>query len=617
VNMLPSLQQAQVLYREGAQAWASGAVERAAEQLEQACAADPSHAAAHHLLGKVQVALGDAVAAELLQRRSCELDPRLGWNWFALAELLLERGLLIEAVSAFAAAMDHLPDQPWIAELHAQALVKASFSGEQLSQGLGPHAYRIWVEHLEPRPPLPCLPLRQRWWIGTPPSASVDGWLVLLAEDAHLRAGALQALEACLSCWSGELPDLIYGDEDRISPEGTRTDPWFKPGWVEESFWSTPWLDGVSVWRLSWLRHAGLASPPDAGSDRFAWVLSALERKPRIGHLPQVLVHRTALPKAASVEEAQLLAEHLETVGERGVVVAPQQHPHGSFRLTWPVPKAVRCRVIIPSRDRADLLSQCVQTLLDTTTGLDVEIVVVDNGSITDSFHALIAELQGLLGDRFACLSDQGEFNWSRLNNQAAFGCNADVLLFLNNDIEADRRGWMEEMIAQAMRPAIGCVGAVLRYPDGSLQHAGVVVGMHGGADHAYRGLPVAHQVHRARSRCLTGWGAVTGACLMVRRALFEQVGGFDQRLPVEFNDIDFCLRLGQLGYRHVVVPEVSLVHHESQSRDAKASATAEAALRRMQVLWGPRLASAAPWWPPGCETDWSDGRPRGFGVLK
>ena len=102
----------------------------------------------------------------------------------------------------------------------------------------------------------------------------------------------------------------------------------------------------------------------------------------------------------------------------------------------------------------------------------------------------------------------------------------------------------------------------------------------------------------------------------MVRRALFEQVGGFDQRLPVEFNDIDFCLRLGQLGYRHVVAPEASLVHHESQSRDANASATADAALRRMQILWGTRLASAAPWWPTSCETHWTDGRPCGFGVL-
>ena len=202
MSMVTSLQHADALYTEGAQAWASGAVDRAAEQLEQACIADPTHAAAHHLLGKVQVALGDAVAAELLQRRSCELDPLLGWHWFPLAELLLGRGLLTEAVSAFEAAMDHLPDQPWITELHAQALVRASFSGEQLSQGLGPHAYRIWVEHLEPRLPLPCLPLRQRWWIGTPPSASVDGWMVLLAEDAHLRAGALQALEAYLNCWS-------------------------------------------------------------------------------------------------------------------------------------------------------------------------------------------------------------------------------------------------------------------------------------------------------------------------------------------------------------------------------------------------------------------------------
>ena len=128
---------------------------------------------------------------------------------------------------------------------------------------------------------------------------------------------------------------------------------------------------------------------------------------------------------------------------------------------------------------------------------------------------------------------------------------------------------------SQAMRPAVGCAGAQLLYPDGSLQHAGVVIGLHGGADHAYRGLPPDHAVHRGRSGLLADWGAVTGAALMVRRELFEAFGGFDPQLPVEFNDVDFCLRLAQQGYRHVIDPVAVLIHHESQSREAQGRRTA------------------------------------------
>lgn len=201
-------------------------------------------------------------------------------------------------------------------------------------------------------------------------------------------------------------------------------------------------------------------------------------------------------------------------------------------------------------------------------------------------------------------------FNWSRLNNQAAAIARGDLLLLLNNDIEALEPGWLEVMAAQALRPVVGAVGALLLYPDGSIQHGGVVVGMHSGADHAYRGLQPDHRVHRGRSQLLTGWGAVTGACMLLRRELLERIGGLDEGLPVEFNDVDLCLRLGQLGYRHLIPPEAVLVHHESQSRDAKASRTAFAALRLVQERWGLRFAQARPWWPAVSARNCSDGRP-------
>ena len=605
---------AQELYEQGCSAWQSGQIDQAAASLEAACRANPSHAAAHHLLGKVQAALGDPAGAEQLQRRSCSLDPSLGWNQFALAELLFKRGSYAAAADGFVDAAERLPRESWILELASQARHLHRFNGEDLEQGLGPMGYQLWIEEFEPRPPSELIRLRQRWWMGEAPLDRTDGWLVLLSEDALLRSGALQSLEQVLAHWPhADLPDLLYCDEDRLDASGRRHDPWFKPGWVPESFWSMPWLDGFSAWRLSWLRHAHLPSPPPSGADRFAWVLKALECSPRVGHVPQVLLHRRGLPAESSPVMAAALADHLVRLGERDVLVTPREQPLGSYSLHWSVPQALRCRVVIPSRNQAELLEQCLFSLVDTCGSLSLEILVVDNGSTEPEFEDLLQRWGASLGSRFGVLCDPSPFNWSQLNNRGAAGATGDLLLFLNNDIEAQRPGWLDAMAAQALRPAVGAVGALLHYPDGTLQHAGVVVGMHGGADHAYRHLLPNHGVHRGRSRCLSGWGAVTGACLMVRRELFERVGGFDEALPVEFNDIDFCLRLGQLGYRHVIPPEAVLVHHESQSRDAKSSSTARAALLRMQALWGPRLATTAPWWPGQCEDHWADGRPLGL----
>jgi GT2 family glycosyltransferase len=314
---------------------------------------------------------------------------------------------------------------------------------------------------------------------------------------------------------------------------------------------------------------------------------------------------------------AAQLAAALQQQGEAVQQVKPHPSQPGCFQLQWALPAGQRCRVIIPTRDRADLLEACLQSLWRTRglgeRALELEIVVVDNGSDELATQELFQRWRLQLGERFAVCHDPRRFNWSALNNAAAQDADTDLLLFLNNDIEALGPGWLEALAAQALRPAVGCAGAVLLYHDRSIQHAGVVVGMHGGADHAYAHLPYPCSMHRGRAQLLTSWGAVTGACLIVRRSLFEQAGGFDEAFPVEFNDIDFCLRLAQLGYRHVVVPEAVLLHHESQSRDAKASTTAVDAFKRLQAFWSAQLRSTRPWWPQACAPNFCDGRPEGL----
>ena len=605
---------------EGKQALAAGDAALARELLAEACALLPAHGAAHHLLGKVEALLGRPAEAEALQRRSQALDEAIGWNSFALAELLEQRGAWAEAGEAYNQALEQLPQESWIGAKANACRQRGLLGGEDLREGLGPMAYRFWVDQLEPPLPSDLEPLHRRWQVlmagesGSGPLPA-QGWLVLLGAGCVLRPRALQGLE----CWlqnavQPPAPDLLSVDEDRLDAAGQRYDPWFKPEQLAESSWSTPWLSSCSAWRCSWLREQELGWPPVDAEQRQAWLWLALARRPQHRHVPQVLVHRraTAAEPLSRAVQARLLQEHLQAQGEAVTAVHPHpQRPEG-FVITWAVPAPLRCSLIVPTRDRADLLETCITSLTASTAGsaLAVEWIVVDNGSREPALAALLQRWQERLGERLRVLRDEGPFNWSVLNNRAAQTSQAELLLFLNNDVEASSSGWLEAMAAQAMRPAVGCVGAVLLYPSGRLQHAGVVVGLHGGADHAYRHLPPGHGVHRGRSSHLSDWGAVTGACLMVRRALFERAGGFDPALPVEFNDVDFCLRLGHLGYRHVVDPRAELIHHESQSRDAIGSSTAQAALERMRGRWGPRLASTTPWWPATCSAAHADGRP-------
>ena len=613
------------LYEQAERAWRDDQPLLATALLQRFLRRQPGHGAAHHLLGRLLADQGEPALALQHQLRSCALYPQLGWNWFAAAELLQERGDWRQASTHYWRALQGLPGEPWIIE--RLALAESRFPG-----GIHPDRYRHWIAQQEPPLP-PAHTPRHLLWLAPGDDRLADwpqlpagllerlpqAWLVLLAPDAQLRPGALALLEQELAAWSRRQadqpwPDLLYADEDRLDGQGRRCDPWGKPQWCPESFWSTPWLEGFSGWRLDWLRQQRLPLPGPGAPDRFAWQLAALACDPRKGHLRRILVHRRQPDLRADqlAQQADQLAQHLRASGEAVASVRPagsevrpaeSQAEQAAFQLVWAVPSGVRCTAIIPSRDRADLLAPCLESLWQTAGGRAVspwlELIVVDNGSRQAATAELLAQWQQRLGARLQVLRDDRPFNWSQLNNQAARRSGGELLLFLNNDTQALRSGWLAAMAGQALRPAVGCVGAVLLDAQGQLQHAGVVLGQGpAGAVHAYRGLPPEHRRHRGRSRLLSTWSAVTGACLMVRRELFLRVGGFDEALPVEHNDIDFCLRLGRLGLRQVVVPEAVLLHREAQSRDPQASSTAAAAQALMRRRWPAVLEGWDPCWP-------------------
>jgi len=608
-------------YRRGAQALEQGRLAEAEASFWACLAADDRHASALHLLGRVRQHQGQAEAALALQLASWRQDPALGWNAFAAAELLERAQRWGEAAAAFRAARDALPGESWISALASRNEGLSLFGGERLAAGLSPAAYRLWCRRFEP-------PLTGP---GGPGADEVlpAAWQLQIAADAVLRPGA----RAWLSAWWATQPqeaDLLYSDEDRLDADGRRHDPWFKPGWVPESFWSTPWLGSLALWRRAWLERQGLPPPPPAGEAAavWRWQLQALACAPRIRHIDRVLVHRRPSPgpdPAARADrdlqpQATALAEHLRSLGEGPLQVDPLPPPPGAtgaaprFRLSWAVPASLRLSLVVLSRDRPDLLGRCLHDIERSRGQLDLEWLLVDNGSRQEATAALWRSWQQRPGSRVRVLQLDQPFNWSLLNNRAARCASGELLLFVNNDVAvpaSTAAGWLSVMAGQARRAAIGCVGARLLYPDGSLQHAGVLPPLGAGCEHPYRGMAPAAAPHRGRLHHLSGWPAVTGACLMVRRDLWWRCGGFDAALPVEGNDVDFCLRLGQLGLRHVVCPEATLLHHEAASRPAGRSSTWGPAQLLLMRRWPAAMASGAPWWPAAAGLDTPDGRPR------
>lgn len=420
------------------------------------------------------------------------------------------------------------------------------------------------------------------------PAAARGGFVVLLDSDGVLRPHSLlQFVEAIAAD-----PEraILYCDEDVIDADGVRRDPDFKPDWNPDLLLSHNYLGHLVALRTSLVREAGGILARFVGCGDLEPILRCSERvAPRqIHHIPEILYHGTAGARREcdSATAMRAVAAHLERAGS-AAQVEPGKLP-GSCRVRWllPVPPP-RISIITPTRDRADLLRRCVESILARSTYPDFELVVVDNRSGDRRALGYLEELAGRA--RVRVLRRDAPFNFSALNNWAARQCAGQLLALVNNDIEVIAPDWLEEMAGLAMRPDTGAVGAMLYYPDDTIQHAGMLLGINGIAGHVYAGKPRGHSGHCGRARTVQNLSAVTGACLMVRRELYEAVGGLDERLPVEFNDLDFCLRLGELGYRNVWTPFAELYHHESGSRtleDASAKRMREEGVAYMTGRW-------------------------------
>lgn len=413
------------------------------------------------------------------------------------------------------------------------------------------------------------------------PEHLVGDWIGQLFPGDRLHQNALLSMMHAAAAHPSA--QLIYPDEDQMDAQGQRTAHHFKPDWNLDLQRSTGYIGHAVLVAAAHLRTRGGFAPSHHQAAAYDTVLRCIEGigPEEILHVPSVLWHGPARPEPDMGEaERQALQAHLNrTDPSAQAELSASGSLHVSYALPEPAPMV---SIIICTRNQYQLLHTCVESILKLTDYPSYELIIVDNGS--DDPRALIY-LQSLprLHGRIHVVRDDSPFNYAKLNNQAAKLAQGSLLALLNNDIEVIAPGWLKEMAAHACRPTIGCVGAKLLYPNDTVQHAGVLVG--GGADdsnaiaaHYFRGLPAQAPGYHRRALATQALTAVTAACLVVRRAVFEQLGGLDsEHLAVCYNDVDFCLRVRELGLNNVWAPHALLYHHESISRGRDASAENQA----------------------------------------
>lgn len=400
-------------------------------------------------------------------------------------------------------------------------------------------------------------------------------FVALLDHDDELHPSALLRIAEAVNAhpeWR-----MLYSDEDKIDTRGRRYEPYFKPDFNYDLFLGQNCISHLGVYETALLREIGGFALGMEGSQDWDLALRCVERLSpgQVGHVPAVLYHWRAIPGSTALSGDQksyahdagykAVTAHLGRVSP-GASVEPVQGLPGNYRVRYPVPAtSPRVTLVVPTRDKVELLRMCVESILEKTDYDNFEILVVDNGSVEEATLGYFASLEG--NPRVRVLPYPHPFNYSAINNFAVAHTDADIVGLVNNDIEAIGPGWLTEMVSHAIRPGVGCVGAMLYYPNDTVQHAGVITGFGGVAGHAHHGLNRGNMGYFGRLALAQDYTCVTAACLLVRRSIYEEVKGLDEGLKVAFNDVDFCLRVKAAGYRNVWTPFAELYHHESASR--------------------------------------------------
>jgi O-antigen biosynthesis protein len=441
-------------------------------------------------------------------------------------------------------------------------------------------------------------------------------YVALLDHDDLLHPEALAAVAAGFARTNA---DIVYTDHDCLGEDGRRRLPYFKPDWSLDLFLSQMYLGHLVVFRRDMVARLGGLRPEMDGAQDYDLVLRCLSDGATIAHVPRVLYHWRQHSGSTSANSDSKPYAHL--AGRRAIqdyldqTCSGAQVMDGVYTFCYDVhynhaAAQPLVSILIPTRDRVELLDTCVRSLREKTRYANYEILVVDNGSVELETTRWFAQMSIEAGVRV--LPADVPFNWSALNNLAAREAKGKVLVFLNNDTEIVDGEWLDRLVDVALRPDVGVCGPLLLYGDMTIQHAGVVVGMGGWADHVFKGLPPIHMQNCFTSPVMRrNVLAVTGACMAMEKTKFDAIGGFDESFIICGSDVEICLRAFHRGLLNVYVPEAKLVHHESKTRDP--GNIPETDFIRSEQAYSPYRTAGDPYFNPNLDLMSPVPRPRGM----
>lgn len=387
----------------------------------------------------------------------------------------------------------------------------------------------------------------------------------LLAEDALYEAA--RAIEE-------QKAELIYTDEDKVRADLSEYfQPHFKPDYNPDLLCANNYICHLVVVKKELADRVGGLRKEFDGAQDHDFLLRITERTDRIVHIPKVLYH-WRIHKASTADNPasklyayqagqKAISEHLKRLGLEAEV--SQTKDFGFYRVSYPVQGTPLVSIVIPNKDEKDTLKACLESIKEKTTYPSYEIVIVENNSQTSEIFEYYKEIDGKDGIRVVTWKES--FNYSKINNFGFQYAEGDYVICLNNDITVITPSWIEEMLGYCQRPGTGIVGVRLYFPDDTIQHAGIIVGMGGCAGSLFVGMNRKRTGYMHKAALVQDLSAVTAACMMVKREAFEAAGGFEESLAVAFNDVDFCLKVRRAGYLVVYNPYAELYHYESKTR--------------------------------------------------
>jgi len=424
-------------------------------------------------------------------------------------------------------------------------------------------------------------------------------WIALFDHDDLLSEHALFYVVDSIN--KNSTIKLIYSDEDKVDEFGNRMSPYFKPDWNIDLFYSQNFFSHFGIYKKDLIQKIDGFRVGFEGSQDYDLVLRCLEHVSfdQIHHISKVLYHwRMHENSTAQLIEAKsyslvagkkALREHLLHRGINAVVETIGAY----YAVTYTLPSAQPLvSLVLLTKNKLDLLFPCVTSILEKTTYTNYELLIIDNGSDDPKTLEYLKDIQN--HPKIQVISNPRSFNYSALNNFGVRHAKGEIIGLLNNDIEVISSHWIEELGSLTIQPGVGAVGAKLYFPDETIQHAGVILGIGGVANHAHKELDRAEPGYFSRAMIRQSVSAVTGACLFIRKSIYDEVKGLDESIKVAFNDVDFCLRIKEKGYRNVWTPYAELYHHESKSRGQEDTPEKQSRfiseVRIMEERWGDKL---------------------------